>query len=134
MSGELLYLDSSAIVKLVVRESETPALMKLLMDWPDRVSSVLARVEVTRAIRRATSDEPKLRRAGEVLKGINLISMDETILATAATLAPQDLRSLDAIHIATVLSVATDLAALVTYDDRMISAASARHLKVWTPA
>jgi predicted nucleic acid-binding protein len=134
MSGELLYLDSSAIVKLVMRESETPAMMRLLQDWPDRVSSVLASVEVTRAIRRATPDESKRRRASEVLKGINLISMDEAILSNAAVMPPEDLRSLDAIHIATALSIATDLAALVTYDERMISAATARHLKVWSPA
>ena len=54
----LLYLDSSALVKLVVREPETPALMEFLALWPFRVSSALARVEVVRAVKRV-SDERK---------------------------------------------------------------------------
>jgi predicted nucleic acid-binding protein len=134
VSAELLYLDSSAIVKLVVRESESVALVRFLQDWPERVSSVLARVEVTRAIRRVTSNESKLRRASEVLKGINLISIDDPILLNAATLTPAEVRALDAIHVATALSVQHDLAALITYDERMSVAAASRHIKVWSPA
>ena len=133
MSSELLYLDSSAIVKLVVREPESVALIRILQDWPQRVSSALARVEVIRAIRRSTSSESRLRRASEVLKGINLVSIDENILANAAQLTPAGMRSLDAIHVSTALSIAEDLAAIVTYDDRMVLAADAHHIKVWSP-
>jgi predicted nucleic acid-binding protein len=134
VSSDLLYLDSSAIVKLVVREPETVALMRLLEEWPQRVSSALARVEVIRAIRRSTSSESKLRRASEVLKGISLVSIDENILAHAAQITPVGMRSLDAIHVSTALSIAGDLAALVSYDDRMAMAADAHQIKVWSPA
>jgi hypothetical protein len=121
-------------MKLIVREPESVALIQFLKDWPERVSSVLARVEVIRAIRRTTSNKSKLRRASEVLKGINLISMDESILANAAMLTPAALRSLHAIHHASALSISADLAALVTYDDRMAVAADTRNIKVWSPA
>ena len=53
MNGGLLYLDSSALVKFVLSEPETDALVKFLTGWPERISSVLARVEVLRAVRRA---------------------------------------------------------------------------------
>jgi predicted nucleic acid-binding protein len=134
VNSELLYLDSSAIMKLIVREPESVALIQFLKDWPERVSSVLARVEVIRAIRRTNSNKSKLRRASEVLKGINLVFMDESILANAAMLTPAALRSLHAIHLASALSISADLAALVTYDDRMAVAADTCNIKVWSPA
>ena len=56
-SANLLYLDSSALVKLVVAEPETPALLEFLARWPHRVSSALARVEVARAVKRARSPQ-----------------------------------------------------------------------------
>jgi len=67
LSRGLLYLDSSAIVKLVRRERETGALFELLAEWPERVSSDLARVEVPRAVRRSGGDPGAIERAGEVL-------------------------------------------------------------------
>lgn len=134
MNSGLLYLDSSAIVKLVVREPESAALIQFLKDWPERVSSVFARVDVMRAIRKSTSNESKLHRVSEVLKGINLIALDESILANAATLKPAALRSLDSIHIATAPSISADLGALVTYDERMVLAADTHGIKVSSPA
>jgi hypothetical protein len=56
MAGELLYLDSSALVKLVLPEAESEALLESLSAWPVRITSDLARVEVVRATRRATQD------------------------------------------------------------------------------
>jgi len=69
-----------------------------------------------------------------VLKGINLISIDEAILSNAAAMPPAELRTLDAIHLATALSLQRDLAAMVTYDGRMSLAAASCHINVWSPA
>ena len=65
--SSLLYVDSSALVKLVVAEPETPALLEFLAGWPYRVSSALARVEVLRAVKRTGAGPAVRRRATRVL-------------------------------------------------------------------
>ena len=132
-SSGLLYLDSSALVKLVVAESETPALLEFLKGWPHRVSSALARVEVLRAVKRTGGDPVVRRRATRVLARIALIGIDEAVLVAAARILPPQLRTLDAIHVATARSLDA-LAGIVTYDRRLGRAASRARLKVWSPA
>jgi predicted nucleic acid-binding protein len=129
-----LYLDSSALVKLVVLEPESTALHEFLRHRPTRLSSGLAEVEVPRALRRAGFDAPELRRAVALLARINLVGVDRAILRAAAALAPPALRSLDAIHLATALSLGQDLAGIVTYDQRLAEAAADLALDVWAPA
>jgi predicted nucleic acid-binding protein len=129
-----VYLDSSAIVKLVTAEPESSALFEFLQSYGDRISSVLARVEVHRAIRRAQGTAAERRRADVVLGRIALLRIDDPILAVAARLAPTDLRSLDAIHLATALSTAGGVAGMVTYDDRLARAAAAARVLVYAPA
>ena len=131
--SSLLYLDSSALVKLVVAEPETPALLEFLAGWPHRVSSTLARVEVLRAVKRTGAGAVVRRRAKRVLARIALIRIDDPVLAAAARVAPPDLRTLDAIHLATARSL-DGLAGIVTYDARLGRAASRARLKVWSPA
>ena len=109
----LLYLDSSALVKLVVAEPETPALLQFLAEWPHRVSSALARVEVLRAVKRTRAGPAVRRRASRVLARVALIRIDDSVLAGAARVAPPELRTLDAIHLATAQSL-DDLAGIVT--------------------
>ena len=129
----MVYLDSSAIVKLVVPEPESEALRRFLADHEDRVASGLVRVEVLRALRRTHGGaRAALRRAEQVLEGIALIAVDETILRDAAALEPGRLRSLDAVHLATALSL-EGLEALVTYDLRLGAAAVAAGLEVESP-
>lgn len=135
MTGSLVYLDSSAIVKLVVREPESPALFDWLATRPHRVSSVVARVEVLRALRRAGFSGASVRqRAVNALDRIGLLAVDRSVLDAATELEPPELRSLDAIHLATALSVGTDLAGLVTYDERLAAAAARSRVEVWAPA
>lgn len=130
----LVYLDSSALVKLVVLEPETPALIEILREHSDRVSSALALTEVPRALRRAGFGTVERRRAREVLARVALIDVDRRALATAAGLDPPALRTLDAIHLATVLTIHEDLAGLVTYDRRLAAAARRAHVEVLAPA
>lgn len=133
MSESLLYLDSSAIVKLILPEPETGALMDLLSDRPERVTSALARVEVPRAVRRTGGDAPSLRRAEDVLVRLGTIGLDEEVLRAAARLDPGELRSLDAIHLATALSLGEQLGAMVAYDARLAEAARVNGLTVLAP-
>jgi len=129
----LLYLDSSALVKLVAREPETSALLSLLEPRPEVVSSALARVEVLRAVARAGKDQRTLERAQQVLSRLVLVAVDDPILDAAAAIEPVDLRSLDAIHLATALALRPDTEAIVSYDGRLNAAAEAAGLPVWAP-
>lgn len=134
MNEALIYLDSSAIVKLVVPEPETGALLELLAEWPERVSSALARVEVSRALKRAGEDQIAPRRTGEVLDRLGLIRIDADVLSAAANMPPAELRTLGAIHLATALSLGDQLGALVAYDARLAKAAGTNGLTALSPA
>jgi predicted nucleic acid-binding protein len=132
MAGKLLYLDSSAIVKLVVPEPETKALRDLLRSWPERVSSVVARIEVERVARRIGGGA--VRRSRSVLSRIALVGLDEPVVRVAAALDPPELRTLDAIHLATAISLGGDLGALCVYDVRLGGAAASKTVEVLAPA
>ncbi len=133
MSHGLLYVDSSALVKLVVEEPESGALMRRLRDQTNLVSSAVAVVEVERAARRTSSDATTVARAREVMAAVHLLAVDGPVLERAAGLGPLTLRTLDAIHLASALSIRDDLDAVVVYDDRLAAAAGAAGLTVLTP-
>ena len=128
-----VYLDSSAIVKLIVAEPETDALFAELAQWPDRVSSALAEAEAHRALRRTRQSKAVHARADAVLQAISLIRIDAPVLARAAQFVRPDMRSLDAIHLAAALTMGDDPEAFITYDDRQAKAAEAEGLKVVQP-
>ena len=133
MNRKLLYLDSSAILKIVVSEPQSKELFQLLSDWPARVSSELARTEVLRALRRGGASAATFRRGQKTLERIGLIPIDTRILSEAAVLKPVSLRSLDAIHLATALSLRFELGAIVTYDARLSDAAAVAKISAWSP-
>ena len=127
------YLDASAIVKLVVVEPESDALVQALARWPDRVSSALARVEVHRALWRARASRAVHARADAVLTALVLVRPDESVLAQAAAFRDPQLRTLDAVHLATALTLGDDPDAFITYDARLARAAGRLRLPVQHP-
>lgn len=131
--SELVYLDSSALVKLVVRETESLALLTFLGSRPRRISSVIAAVEVPRAIRRAVSSDSVRRRASQVLSGVALLALDRGVIERAAELEPRASRTLDAIHLASALSLGADLECFVVYDERLGAEALRAGLRVVKP-
>lgn len=133
MAATLAYLDSSALVKLVVHESGTGELRAWLSSHPAVVSSALAVTEVRRAIGRLSTRRSLSDRARLVLDGVALLAVDNAILEVAAGLKPPELRTLDAIHVASALSLGTELLAFVTYDDRQAGAARRAGLPVMRP-
>lgn len=127
-----LYLDSSAFVKLVVEEPETGALRGFLAAGDQRrVSSALLRTELLRAVRHLGAEA--LATVREALRRIDLVGIDDRILDAAGTLEPRILRTLDAIHVATAMAVGDDLEAIVTYDERMLEAATLLGFSTATP-
>ena len=125
------YLDSSAIVKLAVREPESAGLRRYLQRRRPLVSSALARTEVLRALLPSGLDA--VQRGRDVLERLDLVRVNDRVLNAAGLFTPAELRSLDAIHLATARELGRDVAVIVTYDDRMIAGAKQLGFRVAQP-
>lgn len=119
-------------MKLVLREREEGALRATLAEWDGYVSSTLLAVEAIRACSRHRSEYA--RDAREWLFDVALLPLDDALLDAATSLQPPGLRSLDALHLATALSVRDEIGALFTYDERLAAAAANAGLDVVRPA
>ena len=118
-------------MKLVKDEAESAALDAALGAWPRLSSSTLLEVEGLRAARR--TDPAVVRRRQALLGGMELVEIDGDVRRAAAALDDRGLRSLDAIHLATALSLGEHCGAFFAYDERLIGAARAHGLTVTVP-
>ncbi len=126
-----MYVDASALVKVVVDEAESLAVRDYFAARPVQASSILVRVEVARAVaRRGAPFSDVIDRA---LDQLSLMDVDASIVRRAATIGPPTLRTLDAIHLASAMELGSDLEAIVTYDGRLADAARALGLPVASP-
>jgi predicted nucleic acid-binding protein len=128
----LVYVDTSALGRSLLEESDKPAIDRELEAFASRISSSLLRVELRRlGLRRGM-----LSRVDTLLTGISLIPLDEEILATAETLTPTTVAALDAIHLATALRLAEagSLDALMTYDKQLANGAREHGITVLAPS
>ena len=132
MNGRLAYLDTSAFVKAPLGERDARALAAAADEWGMRASSAILRVEATRAAARVGA--PAVEAVGAALRRVVLVPVDDEVLDIAANVADPGVRSLDAIHLATALSLGDDLGVLLTYDARMADAARSLGLPVASPA
>jgi uncharacterized protein len=131
LTRDTIYLDASAVVKLVVPETGSVELAEFLARGTSLATSVVASVEVPRAVARyhaAAAD-----RTTGVLDAMTVIDLTRRRASQAAVLTPITLRSLDAIHLAAALDVGEDLACFVTYDRRLADAAREAGLPVASP-
>lgn len=126
-----IYLDSSAIVKLAVAEPESAALRRYLRRRRPLVSSGLARTEVARSV--LPLGPLALARGLEALRRLELVRVSDRILAEAGTIPPPEVRSLDAIHLATMRQLGSSLFQVVIYDQRLSAAAAALGFRVLAP-
>lgn len=129
----MIYLDSSALLKLLFQEPESDALEQWLSSRAASsvVSSEIARIEVIRATRRIAADV--LPAARSLVGQLDLIPLTGALIGDAADAGLPLLRSLDAIHLASALSVRADLSAFVGYDHRLNEAAEAAGLQPTMP-
>ena len=129
----MIYLDSAAVVKLVHAEPESQALRDWLRQRADTgwISSVLVEVESFRALARHAPEA--VSRLHPVLDLIDLVDLEPRIRILAQTISPATVRSLDAIHLATALSIRGQLTSFVTYDKRLADAATSTGLIVDMP-
>jgi predicted nucleic acid-binding protein len=129
----MIYLDSAAVVKLVHAEPESAALRGWLDERAETgwISSVLVEIESFRALARYAPDA--VPRLPAVLDQIDLIDLGPGIRILAQAAKPATVRSLDAIHLGTALQARSGLISFVTYDERLLDAASAAGLPVDSP-
>lgn len=125
------YLDSSAIVKLAVEEPQSSALRRHLRRRRPLVTSALARTEVLRAL--VLEGEEGLARGRAVLARLELIRVGDRVLNSAGRMLPPELRSLDAVHLATAQGLGSDLSHVVSYDERMLGAAKLLGMRTSNP-
>lgn len=128
----MIYLDTSAFLKLVRDEAESPAMGQYIGDREDLVSSALLIVEARRGMLR--KNPRKLPEVDVVLGRVDTVEMSAAILEDASRLPDPPLRSLDAIHLATAMLLRQDLDVLLTYDDRLAEAARALGIPTAAPA
>ena len=127
------YVDASAAVKLVIEEDESAALgLWLAQSTPRLVTSDLTRTELTRAVRRI--DTAALPLVAGVLERIDIVRVTSNDFEKAAEQSPPELRSLDALHLASALDLADDVDSMLTYDPRLGDAAEALGLTVIAPS
>jgi uncharacterized protein len=129
----VIYLDSSALMKLVRAESETEALQQWLTLRPEQpaVTSELGRVEVLRAARRVGGRV--LTEAHAVLGDLDLVPLDRAVQDLASDIGEPLPRTLDALHLASAILLSEQLTAFVAYDHRLTGAARTAGLIVATP-
>lgn len=129
----MIYLDTSAAVKLVAAEQESEALIDWLNARPDEnlATSAVGHIELTRAAARAGPRVVAL--AHDVASTIDSFALTDAIALSAATIAPPELRTLDAIHLATAHIHRKTLTAFCAYDRRLLEAAESHGLPVVSP-
>jgi predicted nucleic acid-binding protein len=124
------YLDSSAILKTIFDEKERPELLRVLAT--QSTSSRLSRVEVRRTVARLAPT--KVSEVNRELEKINFLPISDAILLVAENFSPDiTLRALDAIHVATVMSLEGSIEGLITYDKQMVTNAQLLGIKVISP-
>ena len=124
------YADSSALLKLLIAEKESAALTDFI-DFTIK-SSVLTRVEVIRTLHKIAPE--KIAEAQIILNGIDLTPVNPAILSVAENFSPSiTLKSLDAIHVATVIFLDKSVEGVITYDKAMIKSAKELGINVVSP-
>jgi len=127
-----VYVHTSAVGRVLLGEPDAPAVLRDLAGFDQHVASRLLRIE----LRRLALREDALEAADRLLGGVALIPLDDAILTSSETLAPATVTTLDAMHLATAVRLATAgvLDTVMTYDHRLADGAAHHGLRILAPA
>lgn len=128
----MIYLDTSALLKLIKPEPGSDAMAAYLSDRTELVSSTLLAVEARRGILRGVPE--LLPRLDILLTRVDYVAVSDPVIESASRLPDPHLRSLDAIHLATALLIREDVEVLLTYDERLAAAAKTYGIPTAAPA
>ena len=128
----MIYLDTSALVKLVIEEAESGALEHwMLLQEELFTTSVIGRVELLRVCRRVAPES--VAQAQLLLDDLPIIPLSGWLVDVAENIGPPELRTLDALHLAAAFAMTDVLTAFVTYDKHLRDAALLTGLPVMAP-
>jgi predicted nucleic acid-binding protein len=127
----IAYVDASALTKLVLDEPDSTAMRRWYIESDRVLCSRIGIVETRRAVGRTAHNAAHLN---VILGSVDVVEFDRDIAREAGALEPAALKTSDAIHLATAVAVGGQIAAFVTYDDRLADAARAAGLPVVRPA
>jgi len=129
---QIVYADTSALVKFIIWETETTAIREWqASEQPELITSDLGRTELIRVLRRI--DSTKVDRARLLLATMKCVRIDRRVFETAALLGPKSLGTLDALHLACAVDLRDDLAAVITYDRALAEAVTLEGVRVISP-
>lgn len=128
-----VYLDTSALGRLVLDEPDATAIGAALVKFDSIVSSRLLRIELHRL---GLWAQVRAEEIEQWLAGVALVPIDDAILAAAETVSPASVATLDAIHLATALELSTaqHIGSLMTFDERLAEGAREHGLTVLAPS
>lgn len=131
----MIYLDTSALVKLIVQEAESADLQRWLAQTEDGdyVTSAMGRVELMRTALRIRDPEVVANARRVLDEEIDILAFTDRTIAAVETIGPDSLRSLDAIHLASASQLGEALTAVVAYDQRLIEAGRSLGYPVESP-
>ncbi|MCW2686429.1 MAG: PilT protein domain protein [Mycobacterium sp.] len=129
----MIYIDTSAMVKLIAAEPESGQLIEWLNTHADEsiASSGIGHIELIRATRRL--GEVAAAAGQRLASTIDTLVLTDSIAAVAGTILPPELRTLDAIHLGTALMHRDRLFAFCAYDRRLLDAAASQGLPAVAP-
>lgn len=117
----MIYVDSSALVKLVLPEAESSSMIEFTAKFDTLVTNTIGAIEFRRAVKRHYAQQ--LWAVERVLAEMTILELSHEVRRTAELLEPTILRTLDAIHLASALVIREELEAFVAYDERLLEAA-----------
>lgn len=127
----MIYLDSSALVTIVLGRRNSKALGDFL-DARIGVRTCTSSIGLVETVRTCDLIGSFPNLMASLARDHAQISLDNEI-RNAAAVVPGNVRSLDAIHVASAEALGSELTALVTYDNRMAEVARAAGLPVVMP-
>jgi len=122
----MIYVDTSALVKLIITEEHSTEYI-----YSPMAVSEIGAVELRRAVRLQRPD--LLTDAEHLLARMTKVAVNRAVLQAAGGLQPASLRTLDAIHLASAVTMGDLLDAFVSYDQRLLEAARLAGLPTASP-